>query len=119
MAKILLCDDAAFVRATLERILQQTKHEVVAQAENGQECVKLAMIYKPDIILMDITMPDMDGIEATKQIMEKNPAVKIIMVSAMGQQEKVFSAIAAGAKDFIVKPFEPSKILSCIAKYSN
>lgn len=117
MARILLCDDAAFVRQTIARILQPTEHTVVAEASNGEECIQKAIACHPDIILMDITMPDMDGIEATKQITALDSNIKIIMVSAMGQQEKVFAAIAAGAKDFIVKPFEPSKIISCISKY--
>lgn len=116
MAKVLLCDDAMFVRGTLAKILEGSAHEVVAQAANGVECMKQAEIYHPDVILMDITMPDMDGIEATRKIVEMDPSIKIIMVSAMGQQEKVFSAIQAGAKDFIVKPFEPSRILACIDK---
>lgn len=117
MAKILLCDDAAFVRQTIARILKPTGHEVVGEAANGKECIQLYKVVKPDIVMMDITMPDMDGIEATKHIVAHDPNAKIIMVSAMGQQEKVFAAIAAGAKDFIVKPFEPSKIISCIRKY--
>lgn len=117
MARILLCDDATFVRQTIAKILMTTEHEVVGEASNGKECIQQYKLCKPDIVMMDITMPDMDGIEATKQIVALDEHAKIIMVSAMGQQEKVFAAIAAGAKDFIVKPFEPSKIISCIGKY--
>lgn len=117
MAKILICDDAAFMRTTLVKIVEGAGHTVVGQAENGRDCILKYKEWRPDIILMDITMPDMDGIEATKEIMAIEPSVTIIMVSAMGQQEKVFDAISAGAKDFVVKPFEPSKIVACIGKY--
>lgn len=117
MAKILICDDAAFMRMTLVKIVEGAGHTVVDQAGNGRDCILKFKEWHPDIILMDITMPDMDGIEATKEIVALDPAVKIIMVSAMGQQEKVFAAISAGAKDFVVKPFEPHKIVECIGKY--
>lgn len=117
MAKILICDDAAFMRMTLVKIVEGAGHTVVDQAGNGRDCILKFKEWHPDIILMDITMPDMDGIEATKEIVALDPTVKIIMVSAMGQQEKVFAAISAGAKDFVVKPFEPHKIVECIGKY--
>lgn len=117
MARILLCDDATFVRQTMLRILEHAGHEVVGEASNGTQCIQVYKLSKPDIVMMDISMPDMDGIEATKQIVAQDPHAKIIIVSAMGQKEKVFAAIEAGAKDFIVKPFEPSKIISCIGKY--
>lgn len=117
MAKLLLCDDAIFIRGTIKQIVEKDGHSVIAEASDGTECIQQYQIYKPDIVLMDITMPDMDGITATKKIMEIDPNAKIIMVSAMGQQAMVFSAIEAGAKDFIVKPFQPEKILNCIRKY--
>ncbi len=117
MAGILICDDAMFMRQALIQIVKGAGHTVVAEAENGEQCIKKYLAYKPDIVLMDITMPDMDGLEATKRIVEADGSAKIIMVSAMGQQDKVFSAIAAGAKDFIVKPFEKQKIIDCINKY--
>ena len=117
MARILVCDDAAFMRQTLIRILHAAGHEVVAEATNGQECIVKYSMVKPDIVLMDITMPEMDGIESTKKLKDTYPDAKIIMVSAMGQQDKVFAAVAAGAKDFIVKPFESAKIIQCIEKY--
>lgn len=117
MANIMLVDDAAFMRQSLLRIVSAAGHTVVGEAGNGAEGIEQYQICKPDIVLMDITMPDMDGIEATQKIKAIDPNAKIIMVSAMGQQEKVFAAIAAGAKDFIVKPFEASKIVSCIQKY--
>ena len=117
MARILICDDAAFMRMTLVKIVESEGHTVVDQAGTGLECLKKFKEWSPDVVLMDITMPDMDGIEATQKIMAENPKATIIMVSAMGQQDKVFAAISAGAKDFVVKPFERQKIIECIAKY--
>ena len=116
MAKILVCDDAAFMRMTLIKILQGAGHEIVGEAGNGLEVVQKYKELKPDIVLMDITMPELDGIEATVQIKEYDPNAGIIMVSAMGQQDKVFAAIKAGATDFVVKPFQPERILACIKK---
>lgn len=118
MAKILICDDAAFMRQALKQIVVPAGHEVIAEAADGNECILQYIKHKPDIILMDITMPDMDGITATQKIMEVDSNAKIIMVSAMGQQAMVFSAITSGAKDFIVKPFEPERIIQCIEKYA-
>lgn len=117
MAKILICDDAMFMRQTLRRIVQEAGHSVIAEAADGAECIEMYQMFHPDIILMDITMPDMDGIEATQKIMAVDKNAKIVMVSAMGQQQMVFAAIAAGAKDFIVKPFEAQRIIDCIGKY--
>lgn len=117
MATIMLCDDAAFMRLTLKKIVEGAGHQVVAEAENGLEAVENYEIFRPEIVLMDITMPDMDGITAVKKIKELDAGATIIMVSAMGQQDKVFAAIAAGAKDFIVKPFESQRIVDCIKKY--
>lgn len=117
MASILICDDAAFMRQTLIQILRKTDHTVVAEAENGLDCIEKYETYKPDVVLMDITMPDMDGIEATQRIVALDKNAKIIIVSAMGQQAMVFSAITSGAKDFIVKPFDPERIIECINKY--
>lgn len=117
MARIMLCDDASFMRMTLKKILEKADHEIVAEAASGDVCLEKYKTFKPDIVLMDITMPEMDGIEATKQITSFDPEAKIIMVSAMGQMVKVCEAIDAGAKDFIVKPFEPERIIECISKY--
>lgn len=116
MAKIMVCDDAAFMRMSLVKILEGAGHQVIAEAENGFDAIEKFKMYKPDIVLMDITMPELDGIEATRQIMTENPDAGIIMVSAMGHQDKVFSAIQAGAKDFIVKPFQAERIIACIKK---
>lgn len=118
MANILICDDAMFMRQSLIQIIKETNHVVVGEAENGLDCIEKYKICKPDIVLMDITMPDMDGIEATRKIMALDGDAKIIMVSAMGQMAMVVSAITAGAKDFIVKPFEKERIIECINKYA-
>lgn len=117
MASILVCDDAAFMRMTLIKILKEAGHEVIGEAANGIEAFERYKVLKPDVVLMDITMPDRNGLEATKDITEYDPEATVIMVSALGQQDKVFTAIANGAKDFVVKPFEPDKIIQCISKY--
>ncbi len=117
MASILVCDDAAFMRMTLIKILKEAGHEVIGEAANGIEAFERYKVLKPDVVLMDITMPDRNGLEATKDITEYDPEAAVIMVSALGQQDKVFTAIANGAKDFVVKPFEPDKIIQCISKY--
>lgn len=116
MANVMVCDDAAFMRMTLIKILESAGHTVVAEAGNGNEAVSKYKEIKPDFVLMDITMPELDGIEATRQIHEFDSQAGIIMVSAMGQQDKVFAAIQAGAKDFVVKPFQTERILACIKK---
>lgn len=117
MASILVCDDAAFMRMTLIKILKEAGHDVIGEAANGIEALEKYKVLKPDVVLMDITMPDRNGLEATKDITEYDPEATVIMVSALGQQDKVFTAIANGAKDFVVKPFEPDKIIQCISKY--
>ena len=117
MASILVCDDAAFRRMTLIQILQGAGHDVIGEAANGIEALEKYRVLKPDVVLMDITMPERNGLEATKDITEYDPTATVIMVSALGQQDKVFTAIANGAKDFVVKPFEPDKIIQCISKY--
>lgn len=117
MARIMLVDDAMFMRATLKKMVEEGGHSVVCEAGTGAEAVELYKIHTPDIVLMDITMPDMDGIQATEAIMKLNKDARIIMVSALGQMEMVVKAISTGAKDFIVKPMEKGKLLSCISKY--
>ncbi len=106
MAKVMICDDAAFMRMMIKDILTKNGYEIAAEAENGQKAVEKYPEAKPDLVLMDITMPEMDGIEALKKIKALDPGAKIIMCSAMGQQAMVIEAIQAGAKDFIVKPFQ-------------
>ena len=116
MAKILIVDDAAFMRMMIKDILTKNGYEVVAEEANGVEAVELYKSHQPDLVTMDITMPEMDGIEAVKQIKAVNPAAKVIMCSAMGQQSMVMDAIKAGANDFIVKPFQADRVLEAVKK---
>ena len=112
MAKIMICDDAAFMRMMIKDILSKNG----AEAENGAVAVEKYPDAKPDLVLMDITMPDMDGIQALKKIKEIDPNANIIMCSAMGQQAMVIEAIQSGAKDFIVKPFQAERVLEAVKK---
>lgn len=116
MARVLIVDDAAFMRMMIKDILEKNGFEVVGEASNGQIAVEMYKKERPDIVTMDITMPDMDGIEAVKQIKAFAPEAKIIMCSAMGQQSMVMDAIRAGAKDFIVKPFQADRVLEAVKK---
>lgn len=117
MAKrILITDDALFMRVTLKNILTQNGYEVVAEASNGVESVKLYKELQPDVVTMDITMPEMDGISALKAIRAHDPGANVIMCTAMGQKNLVVEAIAAGARDFIVKPFQPDRVLEAVNK---
>ena len=116
MAKVLIVDDAAFMRMMIKDILEKNNFEVVGEASNGLIAVDLYKKEKPDVVTMDITMPDMDGIEAVKAIKAFDPQAKVIMCSAMGQQSMVMDAIRAGAKDFIVKPFQADRVLESIRK---
>ena len=113
--KVLIVDDAAFMRMMLN-ILQKNNFEVVAEAENGKVGVAAYQKFKPDIVTMDITMPEMNGIDAVKAIKALDANAKIVMVSAMGQQPMVIEAIQAGANDFIVKPFQPERVIEAISK---
>lgn len=114
MARILIVDDAKFMRLTLKNILVKANHEVIAEAENGKEAVQKYNELKPDIVTMDVTMPEMNGLDALKAIKESDSQAKVIMCSAMGQQKMVVEAISAGAKDYIVKPFDDSKVIDAI-----
>lgn len=116
MARVLVVDDAAFMRMMLTNMLTKGGHEVIGQAENGKQAVELYSSLLPDLVTMDITMPEMDGLEALKLIMGKDANAKIVMCSAMGQQAMVLDAVKSGAKDFIVKPFEETKILETVNK---
>ena len=117
MAKnILICDDAAFMRMMIKDILSKNGYNVAGEAENGAKAVEKYAELKPDLVLMDITMPEMDGIEALKAIKGADPAALVIMCSAMGQQAMVIEAIQAGAKDFIVKPFQAERVLEAVKK---
>ena len=117
MAKnILICDDAAFMRMMIKDILTKNGYNVAGEAENGAKAVEKYNELKPDLVLMDITMPEMDGIQALKKIKEADPGAMIIMCSAMGQETMVMDSIKSGAKDFIVKPFKPERVLSTVKK---
>lgn len=116
MAKILIVDDAAFMRMMIKDILTKNGYEIAAEAENGQKAVEKYQETNPDLVLMDITMPEMDGIQALKKIKEVDAGAKVIMCSAMGQQAMVIEAIQSGAKDFIVKPFQADRVLEAVKK---
>ena len=117
MAKnILICDDAAFMRMMIKDILSKNGYTVAGEAENGVRAVEKYNELKPDLVLMDITMPEMDGIQALKNIKAADSGAKVIMCSAMGQQAMVIESIQAGAKDFIVKPFQADRVLEAVKK---
>ncbi|MCT4583451.1 MAG: response regulator [Peptostreptococcaceae bacterium] len=112
--RIMVVDDALFMQNMLKNILEEMEYDVVGTASNGREAIEKVQTLNPEIITMDITMPDMDGIEALKEIKKINDQVKIIMCSAMGQKNFVLEAVQSGAVDFIVKPFERSKIAKAL-----
>lgn len=114
--KILICDDAAFMRMMLRNILTKGGYEICDEAQDGVQAVEKFVSSNPDLTIMDITMPNMDGIEALKKIKEVNAGAKIIMCSAMGQEAMVVEAIKSGAMDFIVKPFQGDRLLAAIAR---
>ena len=116
MAKILIVDDAAFMRMMIKDILTKNGYEVAAEAENGQKAVEKYAEVRPNLVLMDITMPEMDGIQALKKIKELDSSANVIMCSAMGQQAMVIEAIQSGAKDFIVKPFQAERVIEAVKK---
>ena len=114
--RVLVCDDAIFMRTMISDILSQAGFEVVGEAESGLQAVEKYRLLKPDLVTMDIVMPDMGGIEAVREICKDDPEAKILMCSAMGQQALVVEAIQAGAKDFVVKPFQPSRVLEAVQR---
>ena len=114
LAKILIVDDAVFMRTVLRKMLEEANYEIVGEASNGVEAISRAKELKPDIITLDITMPEMDGVTALPKILEVSPSSKVIMCSAMGQQPMVVDAIKNGAKDFIVKPFQKARVVQAI-----
>ena len=117
MAKnILICDDAAFMRMMIKDILTKNGYNVAGEAENGLKAVEKYKELSPDLVLIDITMPEMDGIQALKIIKSQDAGAKIIMCSAMGQQAMVIEAIQGGAKDFIVKPFQAERVIEAVKK---
>lgn len=112
--RILIVDDAPFMRRTLAKLFDEKGWQVVGEASNGAEAVSQFAALNPDIVTMDITMPEMDGITAVKQIVAHHPAARIIMCSAVGQQDMIVDAVRAGAKDFIVKPFQKDRVIAAI-----
>jgi len=116
MKKILIVDDAMFIRSSLKMMLQKHNFEVVGEAGNGREAVEQYNKLKPDIVTMDITMPEMDGLEALKVIRKMDSASKIVMVSAVGKEDAVREAILNGATNFIVKPFKEDKVIEVLSK---
>ena len=116
MAKVMICDDAAFMRMMIKDILVKNGYNIAGEAENGVKAVEKYQETKPDLVLMDITMPEMDGIQALKKIKEVDAGANVIMCSAMGQQAMVIEAIQNGAKDFIVKPFQADRVLEAVKK---
>ncbi|KZZ82733.1 MULTISPECIES: response regulator [Bacillaceae] len=116
MARILIVDDAKFMRVTLTNVLEGASHTIAGEAENGIEAVSQYKALLPDLVTLDITMPEKNGLDALKEIMSEFPAAKVIMCSAMGQQKMVVEAIEAGAKDFIIKPFDSSRVLEAVER---
>jgi two-component system chemotaxis response regulator CheY len=116
MAKVLIVDDAAFIRISIKNMLTKNGYEVVGEAENGKIGVEKYAELKPDIVTMDITMPEMSGLDALKAIIASDKAAKVVMVSAMGQEAMVRDAILSGAKGFLVKPFKEEGIMDALKK---
>jgi two-component system, chemotaxis family, chemotaxis protein CheY len=116
MARVLVVDDAAFMRKLLSDALVSGGHEVVGEAGNGVEAVARYQELRPELTTLDITMPEKDGLAALAEIMAIDPAAKVVMCSALGQEGKVLEAVKLGAKDFVVKPFQPARVLEAVGK---
>jgi two-component system, chemotaxis family, chemotaxis protein CheY len=116
MARVLVVDDAAFMRKMVSDALTRGGHEVVGEAGNGVEAVARFQELKPEVMTLDITMPEKDGLAALKDIMELEPAARVVMCSALGQESKVLESIKLGAKDFVVKPFQADRVLEAVGK---
>ncbi|WP_461365633.1 response regulator [Candidatus Darwinibacter acetoxidans] len=117
MAKtVLIADDTAFMRMTLRNVIEKNGYQVVGEAADGEEAIALYRELQPDLVTMDITMPKIDGITAIKEIMRIDPQAKIIVCSAMGQKPMVIEALSAGAKDFLVKPFDAERVVESLRK---
>ncbi len=113
---ILIVDDLAFMRMVLKDIVEKAGFRVIAMATDGEEAIQMYQDKRPDVVILDITMPKMDGITALKNILKIDPNARVIMCSALGQQRLIVEAIKIGAKDFIVKPFQPERIINSIKK---
>ncbi|MHB9130782.1 MAG: response regulator [Armatimonadota bacterium] len=116
MARILIADDAMFMRVSIKKILSEGGHEVVGEADNGRDAVTLYGTTTPDLVMLDITMPEMDGLAALGEIVTINGNARVIMCTALGQDNKVREAIGRGARDYIVKPFTPAKLLDAVSR---
>jgi two-component system chemotaxis response regulator CheY len=114
MARVLIVDDAAFMRKLLTDALTSGGHEVVGEASDGNEAVARWQELQPELTTLDITMPEKDGLQALSEIMALDPSAKVIMCSALGQEGKVLEAVKLGAKDFVVKPFQPPRVLEAV-----
>jgi len=114
MARVLVVDDAVFMRKVVSDALNKGGHEVIGEAANGQEAVDQFQSLKPEVMTLDITMPEKDGLSALKEIIAMDPQARVVMCSALGQETQVLEAIQAAAKDFVVKPFQPDRVLSAI-----
>jgi len=112
--RLMIVDDASFMRVAIRRMIEKKEYEVVCEAEDGQDAVDKFKKYRPDVITMDITMPNLSGIEALKEIKKLSSTVKVIMVSAMGQEALIREAVMSGANSFIVKPFKEDKLLEVL-----
>ncbi len=119
MASVLIVDDAAFMRMSIKRMLEANGHTMAGEASNGIEAVQMYLDVKPDVVILDITMPEMNGVEALKRIKVLDPEAKIIICTAIGQQPMLAQAVECGATDFIVKPFEVDRLMSAIDKVMN
>jgi two-component system chemotaxis response regulator CheY len=115
MSKIMIVDDAQFMRVRLAKLLTDHGHEVV-EAENGVQAIEVYQSANPDAVLMDITMPQKDGLEALSEIRQLDPGAKVIMLTALGQHSMVLQAVQSGAKDFVVKPFDPDRVMTALQK---
>jgi two-component system chemotaxis response regulator CheY len=116
MARVVVVDDAAFMRKMVSDALAKGGHEVVGEASNGEEAITRFQELKPELVTLDITMPEKDGLAALKEIIALDPGARVIMCSALGQESKVLEAVKSGAKDFVVKPFQPDRILDAVGK---
>ena len=116
MARVLVVDDAAFMRKMVTDALTKGGHEVVGEAGNGVEALSQYRDLKPDLMTLDITMPEKDGITTLKELIEVDPGAKVVMCSALGQESKVLESIKLGAKDFVVKPFQSDRVIDAVCK---
>ena len=116
MAKILIVDDAKFMRTLVKNVLVPLGHEIIGEADNGKDAVNMYINLSPDLVTMDITMSEKDGVEAAKDIMEYDPMARIIMVTALGQEQILTTAIKLGVKDFVIKPFPPERLQRAVEK---